>query len=87
MESIPGEAHHGCVFISVSADGQQTDAALDGLIEAALSIASRDASIRRDLKAALLHDDLGHALRCACALVGVEPTAAMLQLAGVYCEA
>jgi hypothetical protein len=62
------------------APDKQTDAALDGLIEAALRIASRDASIRRDLKAALLCDDLAQALRCACALVNVEPTAGVLQL-------
>jgi hypothetical protein len=40
-------------------------------------MANRDAAICRDLKAALLNDDLIQALHCACALVGVEPTAAI----------
>jgi hypothetical protein len=56
------------------------DAAFDGLVAAALEIATRDATIRRELKDALFHDDLARALRCACALVGVEPTPAILQL-------
>lgn len=56
------------------------DAALDGIMSAALDIANRDAAIRRDLKTALLNDDLAQALRCACALVGLEPTQAVLRV-------
>jgi hypothetical protein len=55
------------------------DTKLDGLVTAALDIAMRDAAIRRDLKSALLKDDLFQALRCAYALVGVEPSAAILR--------
>jgi hypothetical protein len=53
------------------------DAALDGLIQATLDIASRDAATRREIKSAILRDDLAQALRSACALVGIEPTAAV----------
>lgn len=59
---------------------QDRDKHIDGIIEASLEIARWDAEIRRELKAAILRDDLGHALRSACRLVGIEPTSKILQM-------
>jgi hypothetical protein len=59
---------------------QDRDKDFDGFIEATLEIARRDAEIRRELKAAILRDDLGQALRSACRLVGIEPTSKILKL-------
>lgn len=53
---------------------------LDGLISAALEIATRDASLRRDLKQALIIDDPSLALRSACSLLGVKPIGSILAL-------
>jgi hypothetical protein len=46
---------------------------LDGLINAALDIASRDAALRRKLIDAIHADDDGTALQAACDLIGVRP--------------
>ena len=61
-------------------DTARDNAQLDGLIEATLEIAKRDAAIRRRMKAAIQRDDLADALRCACALLGMEATAAVQSL-------
>ena len=53
---------------------------LDGLIEATLEVARHDAALRRDLKAAIQHDDVAQTLQAACALVGVEPSGSVLAL-------
>jgi threonine dehydratase len=47
------------------------DPAADGIVQAALEIAQRDAAIRRDLKAALLKGNHAEAIKFACHLVGV----------------
>lgn len=57
----------------------ETDA-LDGLITATLEIAQREAQLRRDVKSAILRNDIPQALRSACALVGVEVTEAIREL-------
>ena len=56
------------------------DTALDGLIDSALKIAGQDAALRRNLKAAIQHDDVAQTLQAACALVGVEPSGSILAL-------
>jgi hypothetical protein len=63
-------------------DTAPVNAQLDGLIEATLEIANRDAAIRRRMKAAIERDELAEALRCACALLGMEPTPAVQSLNG-----
>jgi hypothetical protein len=52
-------------------DDTATDNALDGLVQAALEIAQRDAVTRRALKIALLEGDQKRAIKLACQLVGV----------------
>jgi hypothetical protein len=57
--------------IAQTTQGNASD--LDGLINAALDIASRDAARRRELKEAIADDSLARALRAACALVDARP--------------
>jgi hypothetical protein len=47
--------------------------ALDGLIEAASKIAQKNAALRRDLIAAIQHDDVAATLQAACAIARIEP--------------
>ncbi|WP_348261360.1 hypothetical protein P8935_16340 [Telmatobacter sp. DSM 110680] len=48
------------------------DPTVDGLIQATLEIANRDAAIRRKLKAALLAGEYSQAIQFASDLVGVK---------------
>jgi hypothetical protein len=57
-----------------------TEPALDGLIEAALKIAHQDGAQRRILRDALIRGDVAQALRSACPLVNVEPSGHILGL-------
>jgi hypothetical protein len=57
-----------------------TNAALDGLIDSALTIAHQDAALRRSLKEAITSGDVALTLEAACSLVGVKPTGAILAL-------
>jgi hypothetical protein len=56
------------------------DNEFDGLVSAALDIATRDAALRRELKDSILRDNLTQVLECACALVGVDPTGSILAM-------
>ena len=51
---------------------------LDGLIDAALKIAHREAALRRSLKEAIIRGDVAQTLKVACSLVGVEPSGSIL---------
>ncbi len=52
---------------------QDEDAAIDGIIDASLEMARKDAAIRRELKAAIERNDVAETLRFARELVGLEP--------------
>jgi hypothetical protein len=54
--------------------------ALDGIIDATLDIARRDAQLHRDMRSAILRNDIAEALRIACVIVGIEVTEAIKEL-------